>query len=42
MLPVFPLKLKNLWMMLRGNLLYFIKFSMQVLVKGMESDQAHL
>lgn len=39
---LFPLKLKNLWMMLSDKLLFFIKFSMKVLVKGMESDQAHL
>lgn len=42
MILVFLLKLKILWMMLSGNLLYFIKFSLKVLVKGIESDQAHL
>lgn len=39
---LFPLKAKNLGMMLSDNLLHFIKFSMKVFIKGMESDQAHL
>lgn len=37
---LFHLKLQNLWTMLGEELLHFIKFSVKVLLKGMESDQA--